>query len=190
MIVLSPTTRMTSPSSCSSPTNWTSYIRGRRPVAVTTGPATRKISPGVLPAAAAFSFPFTAMLVSAPSCIESLVKVDPNRALDFCPEVFLFAFADGDDHGTGSRFESPPHRVAESRHVVRAEDEDTHVRVFEDLRDLRLDGVAPDAERLPDARQLESLDEFVPAHRGEFHPTPPGGPESRRGPSRPPFPAR
>src|SRR5438093_5834081 len=189
MTVFSPTTWMTSPSSCSSPTNWTSYMRGRRPVAVTTGPATRKISPAASPAAA-FSFPFIAMLVSAPSGIRSLVQVDPDRALDLCPEVFLFAFADGDDHGTGSRFESPPHRVAESRHVVRAEDEDTHVRVFEDLRDLRLDGVAGDAEGLTDARQLESLDEFVPAHRGEFHPTPPGGPESRRGPSRRPFPAR
>src|SRR5437667_4713996 len=189
MTVFSPTIWMTSPRSCSSPTNCTSYIRGRRPVAVTTGPATRKISPAALPAAA-FSFPFIAMLVSAPSRVQSLVQVDPDRALDFCPEVFLFAFADRDDHGTGSRFESPPHRVAESRHVVRAEDEDPDVRVFEDLRDLRLDRVAPDAERLPDARQLESLDEFVPAHRGEFHPTPPGGPESRRGPSRSPFPGR
>src|SRR6267143_2864567 len=45
MIVLSPMIWMTSPRSCSSPTNWTSYIRGRSPVAVTTGPATRKISP-------------------------------------------------------------------------------------------------------------------------------------------------
>src|SRR5438093_7883072 len=169
MIVLSPTTWMTSPSSCASPTNWTSYIRGRRPVAVTTGPATRKISPGVLPAAAAFSFPFTAMLVSAPSRIESLVKVDPDCALDLCPEVFLFAFSDRDDHGTGSRFQSPPHRVAEGRHIVRTEYEDSDVRVFEDLRDLGLDGVAGDAEGLADARQLESLDEFVPAHGGEFH---------------------
>src|SRR6266581_2733286 len=189
MTVFSPTTWMTSPSSCSSPTNWTSYMRGRRPVAVTTGPATRKISPAALPAAA-FSFPSFAMLVSAPLLIQSLVQVDPNRALDLCPEVFLFPFADRDDHRTGCRFESPPHRVAESRHVIHAEDQDPDVRVFEDLRDLRLDGVAPDAERLPDARQLESLDEFVPAHGGEFHLRPPRGPESRRGPSRSPFPAR
>src|SRR5438876_3238025 len=134
MVVLSPTTWMTSPSSCSSPTNWTSYIRGRRPVAVTTGPATRKISPGVLPAAAAaFSFPFTAMLVSAPSRIESLVKVDPDCAFDLCPEVFLFAFSDRDDHGTGSRFESPPHRVAEGRPIVRTELAESVVRDSERL---------------------------------------------------------
>src|SRR5207244_12214041 len=125
----------------------------RRPVAVTTGPAPLKISPAALPAAA-FSFPFIAMLVSAPSGIRSLVQVDPDRALDLCPEVFLFAFPDRDDHGTGSRFESPPHRVAESRHVVRAEDEDPDVRVFEDLRDLRLDRAARVAARLPAHRPL------------------------------------
>src|SRR6266576_3405532 len=50
MTVLSPMIWMTSPRSCSSPTNWTSYIRGRSPVAVTTGPATRKISPVPFPA--------------------------------------------------------------------------------------------------------------------------------------------
>src|SRR3990170_2715555 len=37
--------RMTSPMSCSAPTSMTSYIRGIRPVAVTTGPATRVIAP-------------------------------------------------------------------------------------------------------------------------------------------------
>src|SRR5438445_13864248 len=99
------------------------------PVAVTTGPATRKISPAALPAAV-FSFPFIDMLVSAPSRVQSLVQVDPDRALDLCPEVFLFAFPDRDDHGTGSHFESPPHRVAEIRHFVRAEGEDSDVRVF------------------------------------------------------------
>src|SRR2546428_10850684 len=180
MIVFSPTIWMTSPRSCSSPTNCTSYMRGRRPVAVTTGPATRKISPDALPAAA-FSFPFIAMLVPPPPGIGLLVQVDPDRALDLHPEVFLFALADRNDHGTGCRFESPPHRVAESRHVVRAEDQDPDVRVFEDLCDLRLDSVAPDAERLPDARQLESLDELVSAHGGEPHLRPPRGPGSRRG---------
>src|SRR5713101_5101234 len=109
------------------------------------------------------------MLVSVPARLRSLVQVDPDRALDLRPEVFLFAFPDRDDHGAGSRFESPPHRVAQSRHVVRAQDQDSDVRILEDLRDLRLDGVAPDAEGLPDARQLESLDELVPAYRGEFH---------------------
>src|SRR5205809_1207961 len=60
MTVLSPMIWMTSPRSCSSPTNWTSYIRGRSPVAVTTGPATRKISPVPFPATR-FSLCFTAM---------------------------------------------------------------------------------------------------------------------------------
>src|SRR6266571_1492869 len=65
MTVLSPMIWMTSPRSCSSPTNWTSYIRGRSPVAVTTGPATRKISPVPFPATP-LSVRFTAM-VRAPS---------------------------------------------------------------------------------------------------------------------------
>src|SRR5207247_1292531 len=95
MIVFSPTIWMTSPSSCSSPTNWTSYIRGRSPVAVTTGPATRKISP--------VSF-----------------------------------------------------------------------RVAQDLRDLRLQGVPIDAERLSDPRELEPLDELIPSDGGEFHLKSPG----------------
>src|SRR2546421_6829120 len=65
MTVLSPMIWMTSPRSCSSPTNWTSYIRGRSPVAVTTGPATRKISPVPFPATP-LSVRFIAM-VRAPS---------------------------------------------------------------------------------------------------------------------------
>src|SRR6267378_1649342 len=65
MIVLSPMIWMTSPRSCSSPTNWTSYMRGRSPVAVTTGPATRKISPVPFPATP-LSVRFIAM-VRAPS---------------------------------------------------------------------------------------------------------------------------
>src|SRR6266487_312550 len=43
--VLSPRIWMTSPMSCSVPTSMTSYMRGRRPIAVTTGPATRSIVP-------------------------------------------------------------------------------------------------------------------------------------------------
>src|SRR5881409_1947085 len=43
--VFSPRIWMTSPMSCSVPTSITSYIRGLRPMAVTTGPATRWIVP-------------------------------------------------------------------------------------------------------------------------------------------------
>src|SRR3989454_1570609 len=82
MIVFSPTIWMTSPRSCSSPTNCTSYMRGRRPVAVTTGPATRKISPDALPAAA-FSFPFIAMLVPPPQVLDYLYRSTPIARLIF-----------------------------------------------------------------------------------------------------------
>src|SRR5438132_330523 len=43
MIVFSPMIWMTSPSSCSSPTNWTSYIRGRSPVAGTAARSTLNV---------------------------------------------------------------------------------------------------------------------------------------------------
>src|SRR6266540_3302915 len=43
--VLSPRIWMTSPMSCSVPTSTTSYMRGRSPIAVTTGPATRSMAP-------------------------------------------------------------------------------------------------------------------------------------------------
>src|SRR6266566_1329078 len=43
--VLSPRIWMTSPISCSVPTSTTSYMRGRSPIAVTTGPATRSMAP-------------------------------------------------------------------------------------------------------------------------------------------------
>src|SRR5438445_1230242 len=45
MTVFSPRIWMTSPINCSVPTSMTSYIRGRSPIAVTTGPATRSIAP-------------------------------------------------------------------------------------------------------------------------------------------------
>src|SRR5437879_6053227 len=80
MIVFSPMIWMTSPSSCSSPTNWTSYIRGRSPVAVTTGPATRKISPVPFPATR-FSLCFTAMF-RAP-CSNHLYRSTPIARLIF-----------------------------------------------------------------------------------------------------------
>src|SRR6266511_121170 len=46
--VLSPRIWMTSPMSCSVPTSTTSYMRGRSPIAVTTGPATRSMAPAPL----------------------------------------------------------------------------------------------------------------------------------------------
>src|SRR3989442_12534348 len=98
MIVLAPLIWMTSPSSCSVPTNWTSYIRGRSPVAVTTGPATRWISP-VAFAVASFPAVLIAMCRYAPRGIESLVEVDPDRALDLRPQVLLLRLPHGDHDG-------------------------------------------------------------------------------------------
>src|SRR5256885_11706778 len=80
MTVLSPMIWMTSPRSCSSPTNWTSYIRGRSPVAVTTGPATRKISPVPFPATP-LSGCFIA-IVRAP-CSNHLYRSTPIARLIF-----------------------------------------------------------------------------------------------------------
>src|SRR2546421_5580011 len=80
MTVLSPMIWMTSPRSCSSPTNWTSYIRGRSPVAVTTGPATRKISPVPFPATP-LSVCFI-VIVRAP-CSNHLYRSTPIARLIF-----------------------------------------------------------------------------------------------------------
>src|SRR2546421_7610180 len=80
MTVLSPMIWMPSPRSCSSPTNWTSYIRGRSPVAVTTGPATRKISPVPFPATP-LSVCFIA-IVRAP-CSNHLYRSTPMARLIF-----------------------------------------------------------------------------------------------------------
>src|SRR3989442_8055043 len=189
MIVLSPAILMTSPMSRSVPTNWTSYIRGRSPVAVTTGPDTRWISP-VAFAVASFAAAFIAICEYAPCAMESLVEVDPDRPLDLRPQVLLLGLPHRDHDGAGGRLQPPAHRVAQGRHVVRAQDEDADVRILEDLRDLPLESVAPDAVRLADARELEPLDEVVPAHGGELHLTPPAGPGSHRAAARSPFPAR
>src|SRR6266511_1496185 len=117
MIVFSPAIWITSPRSCSVPTNWTSYIRGRSPLAVTTGPATRKISP-VPFAAASFSTAFIAICFHAPIGMESLVQVDPDRTFDLRPEVFLLRLPHRDHDGAGGRLQAPPHGVAEDAHVV------------------------------------------------------------------------
>src|SRR2546422_2302066 len=165
MIVLSPLIWMTSPSSCSFPTNWTSYIRGRSPVAVTTGPATRWISPAAFPAVS-----FVITIFCAPYRRAGLlVQVDADRPLDLRPQVLLLLLPDRDHDRAGGRLEATSHRVAEDPHVVRAQDEDPDVRVREDLEDLGLKALRRDAERLPDPRELEPLDEVVPAHGGELH---------------------
>src|SRR6267143_6156999 len=80
MTVLSPMIWITSPSSCSSPTYCTSYMRGLSPVAVTTGPATRKISP--VPFAAT---PLSACFVATSLPLESrhLYRSTPIALLIF-----------------------------------------------------------------------------------------------------------
>src|SRR5205809_687657 len=127
MIVFSPAIWITSPMSCSVPTNWTSYIRGRSPVAVTTGPATRKISPAPF-AAVSFATAFIAICSHAPIGMESLVQVDADRPLDLRAQVFFLRLPHRDHDGPGGRLEPPPHRVAEDAHVVRAQDDDPEVR--------------------------------------------------------------
>src|SRR5437867_2888073 len=82
MIVLSPAILMTSPNSRSFPTNWTSYIRGRRPIAVTTGPATRKISPAPF-APASLVTAFIASSVTLPLWPAHLYRSTPIARLIF-----------------------------------------------------------------------------------------------------------
>src|SRR3989304_1287155 len=135
MIVFSPAIWMTPPISCSPPTNITSYMRGRSPVAVTTGPATRKISP--VPFAWTASIAFIAMSLASLES-GSLVQVDPDRPLDLRAEVLLLALPDRDHDGAGRRLEAPPHRVAQRPHVLPVQDEDPDRRGLEALRDLRL----------------------------------------------------
>src|SRR2546425_8556453 len=179
MIVLSPAILMPSPMSCSSPTNWTSYIRGRSPVAVTTGPATRKISPTAF-APASFATDFIAMSCTLRLKPESLVQVDADRPLDLRAEVLLFLLPHRNHDRAGRRLQLPPHRVREGGHLVRAEDEDPDVRVLEDLRDLRLESLPGNADGLPDPSELESLDEVVPADGSDLHLRSPTAPESPR----------
>src|SRR2546422_10816053 len=108
---------MTSPRSCSVPTTWTPSMRGWSPVAVTTGPATRKISPA--PLTAAFSALFIAMSCSF-LMTESLVEIDSDGPLDLLAQVLFLPFPHRDHDRPGRRLEPPPHRVAQGAHVLRA----------------------------------------------------------------------
>src|SRR5437879_13868288 len=94
---------------------------------------------------------------------KSLVQVDADRPLDLRAEVFLFLLSHRDHDGAGRRLQLPPHRVREGGHLVRAEDQDSDVRVLENLRDLRLEALPRNTDGLPDPGELESLDEVVPA---------------------------
>src|SRR5438128_8534057 len=179
MTVFSPRIWMTAPMSCSSPTSITSCMRGRRPIAVTTGPATRWIVPVSLTSA----FVIFARAASSPTSLE---QVHADRPPHLRPEVFVLRRADRDDDGAGDRLEPSPHRVAQSLHVRGAQDQDTHRRVLEDLCDLLLEGLLRARDRASHADELEPLDEIVPADRGNLHLTPPGALGSRRSRARSP----
>src|SRR2546425_7312505 len=177
--VFSPKIWMTSPINCSVPTSITSYMRGRRPVAVTTGPATRWMAPVSLTSA----FVAFARAASSPTSLE---QVHADRPPHLRPEVFVLCRTDRDHDGAGDRLEPSPHRVAQSLHVRGAQDQDTHHRILEDLCDLLLDRLLRARDRASHADELEPLDEIVPADRGNLHLTPPGAPGSRRSRARSP----
>src|SRR2546425_10675975 len=142
IVVRSPRIRMTSPMSCSLPTSMTSYIRGRSPVAVTTGPATRWISP-------ASAFPLAAIRFT------SLEQVDADRALHLRPEVLLFLGPDRDHHGPRHRLEALAGDRVQPPEVLRAHDEDAYVRVLDDLVHLPLERLGVHGVHLPHPRELE-----------------------------------
>src|SRR3990170_1648323 len=166
MTVLSPAILMTSPMSCSVPTNTTSYIRGWSPVAVTTGPATRKISP--------VPFAFVSVFTLVAIVATSLEQINANGPSDLGAQVLRFLRAHRDDDRPGDRLETAPHRVAQLRVVARLEDEDAHLGVLEHRGDLPLEVLHRRRGGLPHPDELEPLHEVVPAHGGEFHLTPPG----------------
>src|SRR2546428_3363360 len=179
MTVFSPRTWMTSPMSCSSPTSTTSYIRGRRPIAVTTGPATRWIVPVSLTSA----FVAFARAASSPTSLE---QVHADRPPHLRPEVFVLCRTDRNHDGAGDRLEPSPHRVAQALHVRGAQDQDAHRRVLEDVGNLLLDVLLRTRDGASHADELEPLDEIVPAYRGDLHLTPPGALGSRRSRARSP----
>src|SRR5712691_2818847 len=178
--VLSPRIWMTSPMSCSVPTSTTSYMRGRSPIAVTTGPATRSMAPVPLMS--------SRPLVLAATPPPSLEQIDADRPFHLGPEVLVFRRADRDDDRASHGLEPPPHRMAQGFHVRGVEDEDPDLRVVEDLRELPLDLLLRRREGAAHADELEPLDEVVPADRGDLHLTPPGAlggrPWKARSPSR------
>src|SRR3989304_8216669 len=132
MTVFSPRIWMTSPMSCPEPTNMTPYMRGLRPIAVTTGPATRWIAP------APFTSPSMALPLAAISPT-SLEQVHADCPLHLRPEVLVLRRADRDHDGPGGSLETSGHRMTQALHVRRVEHEDPHVGIVEDLRDPLLD---------------------------------------------------
>src|SRR3989442_7723610 len=134
MTVFSRRTWMTSPMSCSSPTSTTSYMRGRRPIAVTTGPATRWIVPVSLTSA----FVAFARAAMSPTSLE---QVHADRPPHLRPEVLVLRRTDRDDDEAGDRLEPSSQRMAQALHVRGAQDQDAHRRVLQDLCDLLLDGL-------------------------------------------------
>src|SRR5256712_9205802 len=163
---------MTSPISCSVPTSMTSYMRGFTPMAVTTGPATRWIVP--VPLISVVTFALAATLPT------SLEQIHADRSLHLRPKVFVFRRADRDHDRPRGRLEPPSHRVAQALHVRGVQHQDAHLGVVEDRRDLLLDFLPRARDGASHADQLETLNEVIPAHRGDLHLTPPRAPGSRR----------
>src|SRR6267378_4987634 len=170
--VFSPRIWMTSPMSCSVPTSMTSYMCGFSPIAVTTGPATRWIVP--VPLMSVVTFPLAAMLPT------SLEQIHADRSLHLRPKVFVFRRADRDHDRPRDGLEPPSHRVAQALHVRGVQDQDAHLGVVEDRRDLLLDFFTRARDGTSHADQLEALNEVVPTHRGDLHLTPLRAPGSRR----------
>src|SRR5712691_5538722 len=170
--VFSPRIWMTSPMSCSVPTSTTSYMRGFSPMAVTTGPATRWIVP--LPLISVVTFALAATLPT------SLEQIHADRSLDLRPQVLVLRRADRDHDRPRDGLEPPSHRVAQALHVRGIQDQDAHLGVVEDRRDLLLDFLPRGRDGASHADQLEALNEVVPTHCGDLHLTPPRAPGSRR----------
>src|SRR3989304_2437070 len=162
MTVFSPRIWMTSPISCSAPTNITSYMRGRSPIAVTPGPATRSIAPVPFTSP---SVPF-ALVATMPTSLE---QIHADGPLHLRPEVLVLRGPDRDDDGPRGRLETAPHRVTQALHVRGVQDQDADLGIVEDLRELLLDLVLRNRERSAHTDELEPLDEVVPADRRDLH---------------------
>src|SRR3989475_13138394 len=170
--VFSPRIWMPSPMSCSVPTSTTSYMRGFSPIAVTTGPATRWIVP--LPLISVVTFALAATLPT------SLEQVHADRSLHLRPQVFVLRRADRDHDRPRDGLEPASHRVAQALHVRGIQDQDAHLGIVEDRRDLLLDFLPRARDSASHADQLETLNEVVPANRSDLHLTPPIALGSRR----------
>src|SRR3990170_1044713 len=167
IVVFSLRIRMTSPMSCSLPTNITSYIRGRSPVAVITGPATRRISP--MPLA------FTSVFAPNATLPTSFEQIDTDGPPDLRPEVLGFRGADRDDHGPWDGLQPSPHRVAQPLVVAGVQHQDPDVGIVEHLGDLGFEVLLRRGRGLAHSDELEPLHEVVSTHRSELHLTPPAG---------------